>query len=241
MRLRFIRIFSLGGGAAALLVAGVSGPAVAGVSVHPAGSPTFTTWREIYRAPHTSFGPAVATGSRHVWVVASHGSANFLLHWNGSSWQKTKPMPSGFDAKTFSPFLIKASGPDNIWVFGNVSDPITHPEAIVWNGKSWKPAAQQLPDRDVGDGDAVVVSPTNVWYSDGGHLFHWNGTAWKVTQFGAFDPSHDLAAAPGGTVWRVTTVGARGHYQPRAQTWTGTRWRAVNLPRVAIKQWPISV
>src|SRR5215469_1518916 len=170
MKRRLTRTFTLAWAAGVLLVAaGISGSAVAGVSVHPAGGPTFTTWREIYRALHTSLGPAVATGSRHVWVVASHGSSNFLLHWNGSSWQKTNPMPSGFDAKTFSPFLIKASGPDNIWVFGNVSDPITHPEAIVWNGRSWKPAPQQLPNQGgVGDGDAVVVSPTNVWYSDGG-------------------------------------------------------------------------
>ena len=246
MKHRLTRMFTVTSAAAALLGAtGVSGSAVASVSIHTNSRSTFTTWRVIYRAQHTPLGPAVATGPRHVWVLAAHAAENFLLRWNGTSWQKTKPMPSGFDPKTFSPFLIKASGPDNIWVFGNVSDPFTHPEAIVWNGRSWQAPAPQLPAmvlrNPVGDGDAVVVSRSDVWYSDGGHLFHWNGTAWKVSQFGAFDASHDLAATPSGVVWRVTTVRASGHYTPRAQTWTGARWRAVRLPRITIRQWPISV
>ena len=104
------RTFIMLSAAAALLGAScVSGSAVAAVPVHAAGRPTFTTWRVIYRT-HTGLGPAAATGPRHVWVLDSSASENFLLRWNGSSWRKMKPMPTGFGAKVFSPFLIKASG-----------------------------------------------------------------------------------------------------------------------------------
>jgi hypothetical protein len=80
-----------------------------------------------------------------------------------------------------------------------------------------------------------------VWYSDGNHLFHWNGTAWKVTPFSTANPFHDLAATPRGTVWRVNSVRVRDHYRAVAQTWTGARWRPVTLPRMVIRPWPISV
>jgi hypothetical protein len=231
--------------AAALLGASfAAAPAVAGVPVHAGGRPTYTTWRVVYRT-HLGLGPAAATGPRHVWVLASSASDNFLISWNGSAWQKTKPMPGGFGAQAFSPFLIKASGPGNVWVFGNVSSPFTHPEAIVWNGSSWQPVTPQLPatagGNGVGDGDAVVVSPTEVWYTDGANVFHWNGSAWTVSPFLTQDASDDLAATPGGTVWRVNSVRINGSYRPVAQTWTGTSWQAVKLPRLAIRPWPISV
>src|SRR5215467_11993197 len=167
------RAFTAVGAAALLGASGFSGPAVAGVSARAAGAPTFTTWRVIYRTTHLGIGPAAtATGPRRAWVLASTASDNFVLRWNGSAWRKMQPMPSGFGPQAFRPFLIKASGPANIWVFGNVSDPITHPEAIVWNGTSWQPVTPQLPaiaaGSSVGDGDAVVLSPTDVWYTDGG-------------------------------------------------------------------------
>lgn len=240
------RPLTVGAAVALLGASGLSGSAAAGISVQAAGRSTYTTWRVIYRTTHAALGPtATATGPRHVWVLASTASVNYLLRWNGSAWQEMQPLPSGFGAKTFRPFLIKASGPGNIWVFGNVSDPFTHPEAIVWDGRSWRPVTPQLPaivrGSSVGDGDAVVVSPTDVWYADGASLFHWNGTAWVVTPFNAFDSSHDLAVTPGGTVWRVNAVPINGHLRPVAQTWNGASWRAVKLPQLAIREWPISV
>jgi hypothetical protein len=80
-----------------------------------------------------------------------------------------------------------------------------------------------------------------VWYTDGGNLFHWNGTAWTVTPFATQDASHDLAVTPGGRVWRVNSVLRNGHYRPVAQTRNGASWRAMKLPRLAIRPWPISV
>lgn len=246
MKRTLTSVFTLASAAAALLAAaGVSGPAVAGVSVHRTGGPTSTTWRVIYRAPRTTLGPATATGPRQVWVLASNASSNFALRWTGTSWRKMRSLPSGFDAKAFNPFLIKASSPNDIWVFGNVSDPFTHPEAIVWTGRSWQPVTPQLPatvaGNQVGDGDAVVVSRSDVWYSDGSYLFHWNGMAWKVTPFSTPNPFQDLAATPRGTVWRVNSVLTRGRYRPSAQTWTGARWRSVKLPRIAILPTHMSV
>jgi hypothetical protein len=239
------RTITAAAAAAVLGASGLSGLAVAGISVHAAGRSNYTTWRVIYRT-RAGLGPAAATGPRQVWVLASTASDNYLLRWNGSAWRKMQPMPSGFGASVFSPFLIKASGPSDIWVFGNVSDPYTHPEAIVWNGRSWRPVTPQLPATEVGgssvgDGDAVVTSPTDVWYTDGSDLFHWNGTAWTDTAFAMSDPFTTLAATPGGTVWRLNSVPSNGHYRPVAQTWNGARWRAVKLPRLAIRQVPISL
>lgn len=197
------------------------------------GSTRWRLFRQVRRKVSTSLVSITATSRHRAWAVGASGSAGLALRWNGSHWRAMKPLPSGF-----LPFLVRASAPDNVWVFGNISDPYTHPEAAVWNGSAWHVVT--MPP-DAGDGGAVVVSPANVWYTDGPHIYHWHGAAWTTASFATADPFHDLAATRRGRVWRVRAVWVSDHYQPVAQRWTGTSWRRVWTPHPSIASIPISI
>jgi hypothetical protein len=213
------------------LALGTSAALIA-ASAASAATPPNTAWRFAYKKNAGSLSSIVATGARHAWAVgqgAATGpdtSASIVLQWNGRSWRAMRSFPHGY-----LPTSVAATGPGNVWVFAEAlhASPGQY-DALRWNGHGWR--AITMPSTAAGTGTAAVASATDVWYSNGLYLAHWDGTSWAASRTAV---PVSLAATPGGSIWRVQS-GRVGGLASRliAQRWDGRDWRWVSLPHPAV-------
>jgi hypothetical protein len=188
-----------------------------------------TTWRLIYRTHYkaaTIMTGVTAHDSRHAWAIGWAGNYGFVLQWNGKSWRKMPPLPSGF-----TPVAIAASSPTNVWVFSQtLVDGVTGIQATQWDSHKW--TLEAMPAESLGDGVAATSSPTDTWYSDGQEMLHWNGSVW-TTQ--ATPTPVGLGNGPTGQIWQVVAGRVAGHEDRLiARRWNGNSWEWVHLPHLAV-------
>lgn len=177
-------------------------------------------------------------------------------HWDGSSWQPAKLPPLGPTGSTSTLVGISASGPNDIWAIGTVSDP-TGPAnrfldiAVHFDGSSWtvrQTVAVATPHvvsaiSAYGPNDVWVVGNTiktdGTGAADKPLIEHWNGSAWSLVTASATsaEPTLTSVAAVSPTdVWAVGhSVSLTGQI-PVAKTltlhWDGTAWSEVPSPNV---------
>jgi hypothetical protein len=210
------------------LALGTSAALIAATGALAATSPS-TAWRIVYRSSAKGtqiLSSVAATGPRHAWAVGQSRTGSIVLQWNGRSWRSMRSFPQGY-----LPTSVAATGPGNVWVFADAlhGSPGQY-DALRWNGHAWR--AIQLPAAAAGVGTAAVASATDVWYSNGQYLAHWNGSAWTCGRTATWVT---LAATAGGSVWRVEAGRVDGSSSRLvAQRWNGQDWQWVHLPHPAV-------
>jgi hypothetical protein len=157
---------------------------------------------------------AVAASPSDVWAATGSRS---MLHWDGSSWQR-----SHYELPGFNP-LATAGG--RIWRVdsGRIGG---HPGRLMvrtWTGTSWRlvtsPHPGLVPNTSI---DISASSPANIWIRvpiRGGHdrafLLHWDGKAWKRMA----EPDLHTSGA------MVVAVGRAGAWANGGLArWTGRSW-----------------
>ncbi len=200
-----------------------------------AGTAPNTAWRFVYKNAGSLDSIAVA-GARPAWTVgqgpaaSANISASTVLQWNGRSWRAMRSFPGGY-----LPTSVAATGPGNVWVLAEAlhASPGQN-DALRWNGHAWR--AITMPSTAAGTGTAAVASATDVWYSSGLYLAHWNGIAWASSRTAV---PVTLAATPGGSIWRVQSGRVDGRASRLiAQRWNGRDWHWVSLPHPVVMDNP---
>lgn len=157
-----------------------------------------------------------------------------LLHRTGGKWKDTG-LPEGAGAGAM-PTEVEASGPDNVWLFGNKRvDGEATAFAYRWDGAKWT-SVPAPPASGVGSfptQGAAVAGPDDVWTVDADNAaHHWDGTKWSDVTLPA--RAQSLAALGPDDVWAVgfrDTSGEPGPMsQPAAMHWDGTAWKLEETP-----------
>jgi hypothetical protein len=212
--------------ASALVAVALSLP-VAG-SAAAATAPS-TSWRPIYHthfATNTFMTGIAAVGPKHAWAIGYDYPRGFVLSWNGKTWRRMQSFPN-----QYYPVAVAASSPANLWVFSvaEVGDQ-GQAEASRWNGHRW--LQFPMPNEDIGVGVPAISSATDVWYSDGQQLLHWNGNRWSTE----ITPTPvAVANGPGGQVWEAL-AGRVGAHRSRliVRRWNGRTWISVPVPHLPV-------
>lgn len=156
----------------------------------------------------------------NAWAVGRGRGGGLIEHWNGSAWS-TVALPD----PAFTPAsgdAISADSSTDVWVVGSTisATESSVPEALHFDGTTWKAVAVPQPNQASGTLSAVtVISPANAWAVGedsgvgsplgGGTLIeHWNGSVWSVTSSptpGAYPSVSAVAARSGSDVYAVGT------------------------------------
>jgi hypothetical protein len=211
--------------AGAIAAVALSVPVVGSPGAAGATTVLSTTWRAVYHthfATNTLLEGVAALGPKHAWAVGSDYPRGFVLSWNGKTWRPMKALPHGY-----YPDAVAASSPENVWVF---SEALSGAAASRWNGRRW--LQFPMPHEEIGAGVAAVSSASDVWYSTGQILLHWNGDGWSTQ----ITPTPvGLANGPGGQVWEALAVRLSDHrFRLVARRWNGRRWISVPVPHIPV-------
>ncbi|MBI4675253.1 MAG: hypothetical protein HY741_26725 [Chloroflexi bacterium] len=161
-----------------------------------------------------------------IWALgfAFKPNTQYLLHWDGSTWQKV-PLD------IYALALGGTSGTD-IWALGSPSM-IRH-----WDGASWSPVPGPDPSSIAESiSDVKAFTPNDAWAvghwyfnvtSHGGIILHWDGTAWTYTYRGSGGSLLSVAGTSGKDVW----IGGSTQYaHGRLYHWDGQQWRVSRGPQ----------
>ncbi|MFI9388946.1 hypothetical protein [Kutzneria sp. NPDC052558] len=177
----------------------------------------------------------VAVSPNEGWAVATENngdgdSSDVLLHRDGAEWRPAPTPPALDPYKGAELGTLAASGPDNVWQFGNLApDEVVRDRqygALRWDGQRWSRTSVDFPVYD-----AVVLAPDNVWALDassaGPAARHWDGTKWTEQLWSPAEYYLDSLTATGpDDVW---ASGFHGD-QAAIMHYDGTRWEPVNIP-----------
>ncbi|MBE7162586.1 MAG: hypothetical protein INR72_15210, partial [Williamsia herbipolensis] len=171
-----------------------------------------------------------AVSPRDVWALALQGNRTFALHWDGTSWTKTRLPVVGRKAQDYTD--IDEVAPGDVWACGTTS---SHGGKVLmarFDGRSWHRVA--VPGVDGNGADVLsMASADDGWatlFHDGaaGHRFqllHWNGSAWSLV---------GPRTGPNGVVRSVRSVvdispsdAWAGTSSPNLLHWDGSRWSDV--------------
>jgi hypothetical protein len=165
---------------------------------------------------------ASATAANNIWAVVGggpgSGSANALLHWDGSHWH-TVTLPSAISSKANLASVLSLPGGE-VWVAGDLPGSGTSARGVtaLWNGHTWKveelPAESAAPDDQiedlVSDGSGGVWAMGFTPEACAGPMWHYTSGKWADTGLvgcsaGAYvHGPQGLANVPGTTsVWAV--------------------------------------
>jgi hypothetical protein len=160
------------------------------------------------------------------------------VQWTGSGWSSVHNFPG-------SPLLTTAaaSGPDDVWGFGDTGLTGQTPWAVRYNGKSWSqvpiPVVPAAASGSAAAGDwvtgTVATQPRKV------AVVHWSKGAWRTVALPKISvPKGEqmrpgfIAAATPSNVWATISL-ARSVYSAPATTillhWNGKAWSRVALPK----------
>ena len=178
----------------------------------------------------------------NAWAVGHGGSGGLVEHWNGTAWSTvTLPDPA------FTPSsgnAISADSATDVWVVGSTISAAQSsvPEALHYDGTSWKVVAVPQPSQATGTlGAVTAISPANAWAvgedigagsAIGGSTLieHWNGSTWSVVASptpGAYPSLVGVAARSASDVYAVGTnlpsVNG-GPEQAMILRWNGNAW-----------------
>ncbi|GAA1939124.1 hypothetical protein [Amycolatopsis minnesotensis] len=179
----------------------------------------------------------VAVSPNEGWAVATEkngdgDSADVLLHRDGAEWRPAPTPPALNTYKGAELGTLAASGPDNVWQFGNLAPDggvrDRQNGAVRWDGQRWSRTSVSFPVYD-----AVVLAPDNVWALDassaGPAARHWDGTKWTEQRWSPAEYYLDSLAATGpDDVW---ASGFHGD-QAAIMHYDGKRWEPVDIPSI---------
>jgi hypothetical protein len=234
MHARQVRAVALAGVIAALAFASPSEAA-------SAGSGPYDVWHRVFLAglPHDNYLVSVeATSAKDMWAVGGNidnvQPYGYAIHWHRNHWHLVS-----FPDPTFSPSIVSASSPANVWISGQ-----THPtparEAYRWDGSRWHLIPMPEETGSIGL-DLVVLGPSDVWAD--GHAgpgartgaWHWDGSQWNRSTLpvsGAYPGA--ILGWPHHGLW---AIGTRFQYLS-VYLWTGRTWRRMPVPRIKLRYAP---
>jgi hypothetical protein len=211
------------------------------------------------------------SGPDDLWAVGLTLSADqsqeslILEHFDGTQWSNVA-FPSqdsvcdpGLEDCFLDPTAIAASGPDDVWLAGNVSQPNATQHLLAhWNGTSWalstapclEGTATATCDPEGVDLNELtgltVLSPTDAWASgsEGNvndenfhipYVLHWNGTTWSLvtTPNKGSEGSllNGISSVSASDIWAVgQTQQLNGAIKPLTEQFNGTAWAVVASP-----------
>lgn len=232
-------------GAATLAVAALVGigyqTAVAGESA-PDGPPASAaaSWKVAHHSEslNAELTDVAAVSADEGWATGTSQKDDgggdpeqILLHRAGDEWKKSA-LPEGVGKGSVS--QVEASGPDNVWLFGQQAGDGAKPFAFRWDGEQWKPVDAPASLDAWGKRSAAVLGPDDVWVLSGeNRVNHWDGSAWTESELPA-DATALGGSAPD-DVWAVgfrdgSADGGEPLGQPAAMHWDGKAWKLEETP-----------
>jgi hypothetical protein len=157
----------------------------------------------------------------NAWAVGIGQTGGLLEHYDGTTWT-----PVAIPDPAFTPSsgeAITAVSPTDIWVIGNTinqTTEATEPEALNYNGTTWKVVPVAQPNESSSALNAITaISATNVWAvgedsgagtAPGGSTLieHYNGTSWSIVPSptpGAYPSLTGVAGRSSSDVYAVGT------------------------------------
>jgi len=186
-----------------------------------------TAWRQLPTPDPSSTGNVLhgiaATSAKNAWAVGwitnSQGAAQTLiLHWNGSSWSRSRSQNPGGSANNNFLQAVAAASASDAWAVGNAyTTGFAQPLIEHWNGTAWEsvPAPSPSPAMPGFLTGVTVISARDAWavgsygFADQHTLIeHWNGSAWHQVR----SPSPGLSAVLIGVASFRTSLWAVGYY-----------------------------
>jgi hypothetical protein len=165
------------------------------------------SWNDGVRSAYS----VAALSASDVWVAAQAG----LEQWNGHSWKTyAAPGPNGVSS-------VSGVAANDVWAAGQGAGGL-QPEAVLWNGSSWKlaklPAISLPVNGQAIPAQVVADAQNNVWMEGyiqspepstqleeyAPFVLHWNGKAWSQLKVPA---SVSVPGDPAG--FRVHRAGGR--------------------------------
>ncbi len=171
-----------------------------------------------------------AIAPNDVWAVGSFGAANptaLVLHWNGSTWHRTR-LP--FPARHANLADITAISATDVWAVGATAN-FTRTRTLHYNGATWK-LVPSISSSEGGFSAVAATSSTDVWTVGNVLIEHWNGHFWNrvvspgaghfrhITGVAAISPTDALAVDAGraaidhwdGSSWTTVATATAGFH-----------------------------
>jgi hypothetical protein len=148
-----------------------------------------------------------ATGTKNAWAGGSAGFSSsswgkpVAEHWDGHAWNNSV-LPPGLTGATM---FIRASGPTNVWAFGEDNEKGTA-FAVRWDGRKWT-VMKRWSNASWFFAGALVFGPNDVWVanSNSNQLLHYTGgNTWRSSSVPGV---MDLFAASGLSSKDIWVVG----------------------------------
>ncbi len=192
---------------------------------------SLASWEGISFAPRDVWGDAsdnlYAVGNST--VTGLHGEmrpTGTILHWDGATWSiayrvSFEDLIQGFPESYIG---ISGSSASDIWATGTwrFTFYVQHWDGDAWSKPVYAPSTIYWPSRPWG------TSGTDVWFTDGVRLFHWDGTSWFDFPAGpecsnVLTSECSVSALWGSAAQDVWAVGAAG----RIMHWDGRTWSRI--------------
>jgi hypothetical protein len=190
------------------------------------------SWSAVSGPPRVGISAIWGTSPDDVWAFGSDGVGLAALRWNGETWTNTELLDAstlGASAQNAGPGAAWGSGPEDIWVGVNDSEPLNggpsntlRPFFIHWDGHVW--SVDSTLDASTaaalqGFGDIWGNGPSDVW-AVGGSAVHWDGKRWSAV---ATLPSTDLGH-PLSSVWSSGPNDVWIGGDAAVHHWNGVSW-----------------
>ena len=173
-----------------------------------------------------------------LWTPTFNDDGALAYRSDGSTWRRVKVPGEVTYLGAASP-----SGANGLWAVGWLTDPLTHPAALRWNGSSWRVHRLPEPSDDNLATDVVALGPGRVWvvgsawrdlasdWLDGVYIARWNGRRWTTERTTPEAALSAVSAGPGGAL--VAVGQARPDFRAMAMTRDTAGWRRVTVPAPA--------
>jgi hypothetical protein len=189
-----------------------------------------------------------ATSGQRAWVFAWGEYAELgtsqlsAIEWTGTSWSAVHNFPSPVPGE---PTLgtATASGPADVWCFGNTGSSGQTPWTVHYNGKSWSSVALPVSVAHASGNPAAGdwITGTLSAKPNRAAVMHWSKGAWRNVPLPAITvpkgahlaPSFIDAVTPA-NVWTSFVISPNTGTGPSTTLvlhWNGSAWSKVPVPR----------
>jgi hypothetical protein len=187
----------------------------------------------------TSLASIAIESPRDLWAVGSVAAADsqtstvYILHWDGSSWTRSRAPKPG-DLNSLSSVSVSHDG--SAWAVGEkVTQGASQPLVLGLGSPGWKQiplpqSARTMTLRSVSDvsaNDAWIVGKDNSAASRAVTL-HWDGHAWSVVACpdpGEFTSFFGVSASNSQLAWAVGATSSGSTENALVEQWNGRQWR----------------
>lgn len=160
-------------------------------------------WKAVWSDADSVAGFVAGTSDHDVWTFRSYGADSFGRHWDGTAWSDDIGL-SGM------PYALYMGSAASGWGIGGCG------EAWNWNGTAWQGVAHPFGNvTGCRTPSLAGTGASDVWATNGGGLFHYDGSSWiKSTEPNG--SSDSLLAVSPSSLWSAGSG--------RVEHWDGTAW-----------------